>query len=115
MITAVLVICLLPHVRGQSTDSTILDWRRGLFPKQQDGELYQIRATGYYRFFATYTQQSMPYTIVDNADPNARVFTNKKTLALFDDTQLPNFLVNSQAPSPWSARVPVGLKPAFQF
>lgn len=94
LITAFLVICLLPHVRGQSTDSTIYDWRRGLFPKQQDGELYQIKATGIYRFFATYVQQSTPYTIVDNADPGSRQYTQKRTLALFDDTQLPNFLVN---------------------
>lgn len=85
---------MLPHVRGQSTDTTILDWRRGLFPKQQDGELYQIRAAGFYRFFATYQQQAMPYTLVDNADPASRITTQRRALALYDDTQLPNFLVN---------------------
>lgn len=94
LMTIVMVVCMLPHVRGQSTDSTILDWRRGLFPKEKDGELYQIKATGFYRFFGTFLYQEQPYTIVDNAIPANRVTSAKKTLAIFDDTQLPNFLVN---------------------
>ena len=57
LMTIVMVVCMLPHVRGQSTDSTILDWRRGLFPKEKDGELYQIKATGFYRFFGTFLYQ----------------------------------------------------------
>ncbi len=81
---------MLPHVRGQGTDSTILDWRRGLFPKEQDGELYQIRATGFYRFFATYVNQDIPYLL----DEGSQTYTNKKALTLYDDTQLPNLLVN---------------------
>jgi hypothetical protein len=94
LLTLALVSCMLPYARGQITDTTIFDWRRGLFPKQKDGELYQIKATGFYRFFATYQQQAMPYTLVDNVDPALRTLTKRRTLTLYDDTQLPNFLVN---------------------
>lgn len=85
--------CLLMgfHARAQLNDSTtILDWRRGLFPKTKEGDLYQIRATGFYRFFGTHMTMDSPYIL----DENSGALTKRKTLFIGDDSQLPNLLVN---------------------
>lgn len=95
VLCSLLLALLSVSVRAQLIDSAgIFDWRRGSFPKEQDGELYQIRASGFYRFFATYQEQNTPYTLVDNADPAARAVTTRRSLALYDDAQLPNLLIN---------------------
>ena len=47
-------MCCMSGAQGQKADSlTLLDWRRGTFPKEKDNEIYQIKASGFYRFFAT--------------------------------------------------------------
>lgn len=90
-ISFLMVILLAGLARGQ-TDSriTIQDWRRGNFPKEKDGELYQIRANGFYRFFATHLNMDSPY-ILNEAGGRT---TLPRTLFIGDDTQLPNFLIN---------------------
>lgn len=92
LIVAALFLAGLVHLaRGQTTDSTdILDWRRGFFPKEKPGELYQIKANGFYRFFATHLYMNQPYIL----DPNSGGVTRRNTLFIGDDSQLPNFLVN---------------------
>ena len=76
---------------AQLNDSTsVFDWRRGLFPKEKDGELYQIKANGFYRFFGTHLLMDDPYIL----DENSGAVTRRNTLFIGDDTQLPNLLVN---------------------
>lgn len=79
------------QAEGQITDSTsILDWRQGVFPKEKPDEIYQIKANGFYRFFATNQQMPTPFLL----DPASGAETQRNTLFIGDDTQLPNFLVN---------------------
>lgn len=73
-----------------SDSSSVLDWRRGLFPKEKEGELYQIKANGFYRFFGTHLLMDEPYLL----DQNSGAVTKKNTLFIGDDSQLPNLLVN---------------------
>ncbi len=76
---------------GQDLDSnTVLDWTRGMFPKEKESEIYQIKANGFYRFFATNLLMPEPYLL----DENSNSYTKERTLFIGDDTQLPNFLVN---------------------
>ncbi|GAB5556757.1 MAG: hypothetical protein SchgKO_09700 [Schleiferiaceae bacterium] len=76
---------------GQSLDTNaVLEWRRGAFPKEKDPEIYQIKADGFYRFFATHLQMDNPYIL----DPNSGAVTQDRTLFIGDDSQLPNLLVN---------------------
>lgn len=70
--------------------ASILDWRRGTFPKEKEGELYQIKANGFYRFFATHLYMNDPYIL----DENSGAVTKRNTLFIGDDTQLPNLMVN---------------------
>ncbi len=77
--------------QAQLADSSaIFDSRKGSFPKEKDGELYQIKATGFYRFFATHLLMDQPYLL----DQNSGSVTKKNTLFIGDDSQLPNLLVN---------------------
>ncbi|MFT4752766.1 MAG: hypothetical protein ACI85Q_000300 [Salibacteraceae bacterium] len=78
-------------INAQQADTTsILDWRRGAFPKEKDGELYQIKVNGFYRFFGTQMTMPKPYVL----DQNSGSVTKKKTLFIGDDTQLPNLMMN---------------------
>jgi hypothetical protein len=70
--------------------SSVFDWRRGLFPKEKEGELYQIKANGFYRFFGTHLLMNDPYIL----DQGSNTVTKRNTLFIGDDTQLPNLLVN---------------------
>jgi hypothetical protein len=75
---------------GQLTDTTaILDWRRGQFPKEKEGELYQIKANGFYRFLGNHTLIPEPYIL----NPSG-FYTPERRLFIGDDTQFPNLLVN---------------------
>jgi len=71
-----------------------MEWRRGNFPKEKDNELYQIKADGFYRFFATNLTMTDPYILQDNPAGVADGLTQKHRLFIGDDTQLPNLLVN---------------------
>lgn len=85
------VLMLSSSVLAQKADSTyILDWRRGIFPKEKPDELYNIKVNGFYRFFATHLYMPEPYLL----DQNSLSFTKKNTLFIGDDSQLPNFLIN---------------------
>lgn len=89
-----LVLWIVPSiVWSQDTtnyDDALLDWRRGLFPKEKESELYQIKASGFYRFMATNMTMENPYTL----DENSGASTLPRTLFVGDDSQLPNLLVN---------------------
>jgi hypothetical protein len=75
---------------AQQLDSAeILDWRRGMYPKEKPDEIYNIKVNGFYRFFATYLHMPNPYTL----NP-AGTRLNENTLFVGDDSQLPNFLLN---------------------
>lgn len=89
-----LLVCLGNKSSAQVIDSTdndnILDWRRGVFPKQKSGELYDIKINGFYRFFATHLYMPNTYSL----DDNSGAVTQRNTLFIGDDSQLPNLLVN---------------------
>lgn len=85
-----LALLIFQGAQAQDEDASIFDWRRGPFPKEKDGELYQIKANGFYRFFATNLNMVEPYVL----DENSGAVTQKRTLFIGDDTQLPNLLVN---------------------
>lgn len=88
---SILLLIISISAQGQQADTTsILDWRRGAFPKEKDSELYQIKANGFYRFFATHLLLPEPYIL----DQNSGSLTKKKTLFIGDDAQLPNLMVN---------------------
>ena len=65
----------------------------GLFPKKDPGGLKTLQVSGYYRFFATYTTQQLPYFL--NQASGDTVLP--KSLFIGDDSQLPNLLVNVSA------------------
>jgi hypothetical protein len=91
-IAVIILLCLGAFVQlnAQSKDSTeILDWRRGIFPKEKPDEIYNIKINGFYRFFATYLHMPEPYLLNSSGS-----LTNRNTLFIGDDSQLPNFLVN---------------------
>lgn len=90
LLPIVLVALFLQNSWGQTNDSTIFDWRRGPFPKEKESKIYQLKATGFYRFFATNLNMIDPYII----DENSGAVTKQRTLFIGDDTQLPNLLVN---------------------
>ncbi|MCH8554409.1 MAG: hypothetical protein LAT76_04570 [Schleiferiaceae bacterium] len=76
---------------GQITNtSSIIDWRTGVFPKEKPDEIYQIKANGFYRFFGT--NRSMANEFYNYGTEGAPILPN--TLSIYDDSQLPNFLVN---------------------
>ena len=82
-----------PDLVAQSKDTTsILDWRRGIFPKEKPDELYDIKVNGFYRFFATHLYMPEPYILDENSQN--LTLTKKNTLFIGDDSQLPNFLIN---------------------
>jgi hypothetical protein len=90
---ALIAFCLTGnYAKSQSTfaGSDMYDMRRGAFPKEKDGELYQIKADGFYRFFGTQQYMPDPYLLF----PEGGETTNKRTLFIGDDTQLPNLWVN---------------------
>ena len=92
-IVVILFFCLsfISSIDAQRIDSTeILDWRRGIFPKEKPDEIYNIKVNGFYRFFATYLNMPDPYIL----DQNSGSLTKRNTLFIGDDSQLPNFLVN---------------------
>jgi len=92
-ITQIILFLLLFSFSGSAQladTASILDWRRGTFPKEKDGELYQIKANGFYRFFATNLNMPTPYIL----DQPTGTVTQPKTLFIGDDNQLPNLLVN---------------------
>lgn len=62
----------------------------GLFPKKDPGGLKTLQVSGYYRFFATYTTQQLPYYLNQAANDTVR----PKSLFIGDDSQLPNLLLN---------------------
>lgn len=74
----------------QASDSTLLDWRRGSFPKEEPDEIYQLKASGFYRFFGTQLHMNSPYII----DANSNSVLDNNTLFIGDDSQLPNLLIN---------------------
>ena len=91
LLSIALFFWLAPDLVAQSNDTTsILDWRRGIFPKEKPDELYNIKVNGFYRFFATYLHMPEPYIL----DGVSQSFTKKNTLFIGDDSQLPNFLIN---------------------
>jgi hypothetical protein len=65
----------------------------GLFPKKDPGGLKTLQVSGYYRFFATYTTQQLPYFLNQAAGDTVL----PKSLFIGDDSQLPNLLVNVSA------------------
>ncbi|NVK26603.1 MAG: hypothetical protein HWE14_01100 [Flavobacteriia bacterium] len=73
-----------------ASDSTAFDWRRGSFPKEKPDEIYQLKVSGFYRFFGTNLQMDAPYLI----DPNSGAVLDNRTLFIGDDSQLPNLLMN---------------------
>lgn len=89
-ITLLLLVSVLPLARAQLSDTTIFDWRRGLFPKEKESEIYQLKINGFYRFFATHLYMDQPYLL----DQPSSSYTNRNTFNIFDDSQLPNLLVN---------------------
>lgn len=87
----ILFLAVLNVGSAQQRDSTsILDWQRGIFPKEKPEEIYNIKVGGFYRFFATHLYMPEPYLL----DQGSQSVTKKNTLFIGDDAQLPNFLVN---------------------
>lgn len=62
----------------------------GLMPKTFSKPKGSVQINGFYRFFATYTRQFMPYTLT--AAPGDTVLP--RSLFIGDDAQLPNLLLN---------------------
>ena len=91
ILLGLLAVLFTGLARGQTDNQiAIQDWRRGNFPKEKDGELYQIRASGFYRFFSTLRNMDAPYILNESSGQT----TIGRELFIGDDTQLPNFLVN---------------------
>jgi hypothetical protein len=66
------------------------DLSAGLFPQKPLPRLYKFNVSGYYRFFATYTQHELPYYLTEegaNIVPENNLFIG-------DDAQLPNLMIN---------------------
>ena len=62
----------------------------GLTPKEFQKPKGSLQINGFYRFFATYTRQMMPYTLT--SAPGDTVLP--RSLFIGDDAQLPNLLLN---------------------
>jgi hypothetical protein len=62
----------------------------GLTPSEFKKSQGSVQVNGFYRFFATYTKQMMPYTL--SAAPGDTVLP--RSLFIGDDAQLPNLLLN---------------------
>ena len=62
----------------------------GLTPKEFQKPKGSLQINGFYRFFATYTRQMMPYTL--SSAPGDTVLP--RSLFIGDDAQLPNLLLN---------------------
>lgn len=91
MVFTILLLTATTQMVAQMPDTnSVLDWKRGAFPKEKEPELYQLKANGFYRFFATHLTMPEPYIL----DQNSGALTKKRTLFIGDDAQLPNLLVN---------------------
>jgi hypothetical protein len=81
-------LAAMPEVQSQNADTS--SFELGLYPKNEPDVLRKITVSGFYRFFATYTQQYEPYIL--NPVINDTVLPN--SLFIGDDSQLPNFQLN---------------------
>jgi hypothetical protein len=68
----------------------------GLTPNEFKKSKGSVQVNGFYRFFATYTRQMMPYTLT--AAPGDTVLP--RSLFIGDDAQLPNLLLNVSGQMP---------------
>jgi hypothetical protein len=97
-----LLIYLLFLLNVHSANSQIVDNKQindsiirpiseiGLFPKNEPDELYRIRVSGIYRFFATYTRMTDAYLL----NPSINDSTKARSIFIGDDSLLPNLLFN---------------------
>jgi len=62
----------------------------GLMPKEFNKSKGSVQVNGFYRFYATYTRQLLPYTL----SPALGDTVLPRSLFIGDDSQLPNMLLN---------------------
>jgi hypothetical protein len=82
----------------------------GLFPKRFEWSKGKMYVNGFYRFFATYTQQNLPYALT--SAPGDTVLP--RSLFIGDDAQLPNLWLNIGGSTAGGARWGCDLR-VFQF
>jgi len=83
----------------------------GLFPKTKPASVRSLSVSGFYRFFATYTQvKDAPYML----DQAGGQMTVPRSLFVGDDSQLPNLWVNMAARTSKKTSVSLDIF-AFQF
>lgn len=76
----------LAQLHGDSLDQHYV----GLFPRKEPAGIKGMQVNGFYRFFATYTQQEYGYPLTSALGDTVL----PKSLFIGDDAQLPNLLLN---------------------